>query len=141
MNQSAEERNAHLIGQTCGDITITGFVPRKTLTRPPRITVHCRCGVDYTLDLYGVKDKLRTGRGVKCPHVRPEVLKTEDRFAGPVIRTLCEHCKKATNRYLCPWAGGKPRKDWTATETYIHDSMGHGYQSYRVLKCPGFERG
>ena len=139
MGQTAEERNAHLIGVTCGDVTITGFVPRQTRSRRPRITVHCKCGVDYTLNMEGVKEKLRKGRGVKCPHVQPE--KAKDRFAGPANRTLCELCKKATNRFLCPWAGGKPRKDWTATETYIHDATGHGYQSYRVLKCPGFERG
>lgn len=91
MARSAEERNAYLIGVTCGDVTITGFVPRKTLSKPPRLTVHCKCGVDYTLNMEGVKDKLR--------------------------------------------------KDWTATETYVHDATGHGYQSYRVLKCPGFKRG
>lgn len=52
--------------------------------------------------------------------------------------TICWKCGKATNRYLCPWADGHPRDDWEAvaeTVKYTDRTV----ESWRVIKCPGFE--
>lgn len=143
MARSAEERNQWLIGMSCGDLTILRFTTRSgSLKKEPRVIVRCKCGREYPVYMAKLRENIKKGHPVMCYHTQDNTKPTEeDRFKEKPKNTICEHCKRATNRFLCCWAGGKPRKDWTATETYVHDTMGHGYQSYRVLKCPGFERG
>lgn len=55
----------------------------------------------------------------------------------------CWTCAKATNKYLCPWAGGEPRKDWEATKIYkvcptIHGKV-RGYTTYDIKSCPSYK--
>lgn len=59
--------------------------------------------------------------------------------------TLCWDCANATDYRKCPWAGGKPRDDWEATETSLDwsdcEGRDHKITSYIVTSCPGFKEG
>ena len=67
--------------------------------------------------------------------------------AQNVDDTICWDCKKATDGELCSWAKDfTPVEGWGATPTQIHSAYNPnedevGIPSYKVHKCPLFERG
>lgn len=55
----------------------------------------------------------------------------------------CWTCAKATDKYKCCWAAGKPRDDWDAVKIHkvcpvIH-GLQHEYDTYDIKRCGGYE--
>ena len=59
---------------------------------------------------------------------------------GPKNAQPCWTCTKAEDYRRCPWAGGVPRTDWTATPVIIRQSPSNvAVKSYIITSCPGYE--
>ncbi len=87
------------------------------------LKARCDCGNEFTARASDV----RLGKLKRCSTCSRMLAKHT---------TICWNCAKATNLYLCPWAGGKPRDDWDAEEAVID-----GMNTWSVRSCPGFKRG
>ena len=114
-----------MVGQTFNRLTVLEYLGSIAGARDGSRMVRCQCECG-SVNLYRACDVYK-GNVKHCGECTGYV---SDRV------TICLRCRKATNRHLCQWADGKPRTDWVAEETHHKRD---GYNSYRVIKCPGFE--
>lgn len=117
-----------MIGKTYGELTVIEYagVDEKGYHL---VKAQCSCGQI----IIRPASRIRAGKTKRCP----ECASIYHRKT-----TLCWSCAKATDRHLCSWAGGIPRKDWDAEQTTLYNGLQGGaarpVTSYKVNKCPGY---
>lgn len=127
-----------MVGRKYGKLTVEeylGLVSAPTQTGSVRTTrkvrVRCECGQEMVVDATVVK----CGYLTTCKACKPK-----PRWSRQPSKLLCWTCRKCTNKYLCPWAGGKPRKDWDA-EKDVYKVGDKETETYIIRACPGYEEG
>lgn len=117
----------NMVGKKYGQLLVLEYIGKQRTPEGDRnyriIRARCDCGAE----VIAPATKVRLGGIKRCRACSVHYKKKA---------TLCWSCAKATNKYLCPWAGGKPRDDWDADQTVID-----GMDTWQVNGCPGFKKG
>ena len=121
--ENRSETYAKMVGRKYGRLTVIEFDGTRRICKALAITARCECGDVRDYPAYTVL----SGHTASCPACRR------------ATDTLCWRCANACSQSKCSWAGGVPRKDWTARKTIINTEKDRSIESYHVIKCPGFE--
>ena len=118
-----------MIGKKYGELTVIEYAGVDTYAGYHLVKAQCSCGQI----IIRRASMIRAGKTNRCPECASKYHHKT---------TLCWSCAKATDRRLCSWAGGIPRKDWDAEQTTLDNGLQGGrarpVTSYTVNKCPGY---
>lgn len=78
----------------------------------------------------------------ECSKMYRQLFSKERKYQRGQNDTLCWECKKSTGGFDCPWVKNfTPVEGWDAKATEIRYRNTKRFNSYKVIKCPLYEKG